>query len=54
MQAQWTLDRHFPVAKGSVREDFRLLGLLNCDKRIANLPNMLFAEFAVLLAQVLS
>ena len=39
-QAQWTLNRTFPIAEFLVREDFRLFGLLECQEQVGDLASM--------------
>src|SRR5437773_1536286 len=41
LQAQRTLDSHFPVSEGSIREDPRLLGLFELQKRVADARDVL-------------
>ena len=52
--AKGPLDRHLPVAEGGVVEDLALIGLLEGEEGVADAGDVLLAELAVLLAQVLA
>ena len=54
LEAQRPLDGHLPVAEGRVREDLRLLGLLEREERVADALDVLVGQLAVLLAEVLA
>ena len=52
-EAQRPLDRDLPVAEGGVVENPALLALLECQERVADAGDVVVAELAVLLAEVL-
>ena len=54
LQPQRALDRHLPIAEGGVVEDPALLALLEGEEGVADALDVLLAELAVLLAQVLA
>ena len=54
LYAQGALDRDLPVAEGGVVEDLALLGLLEGEEGVTDADDVLLAQFAVLLAQVLA
>ena len=54
LDAQRALHRYLPVAERSVVEDLALLGLLKSEEGVADVGYIRFAQFAVLLAQVLA
>ena len=51
---QGPLDRHLPVAEGGVVEDPALLALLEGEEGVADAGDVVLAELAVLLAEVLA
>jgi hypothetical protein len=54
LESQRPLDGHLPIAKGCVREDLGLLGLLEGKEGVADPPDVLLGQLAVLLAEVLT
>ncbi len=54
VNAQRPLDGHLPVAKGGVVEDLALLTLLEVEEIVTDAGDIVIAELAVLLAQVLA
>src|SRR5450756_323675 len=53
-EAQRSLDGHLPVAQGFVREDPRLVSLLEGEEGVADALDVLFGQLAVLLAEILA
>src|SRR5690606_33774643 len=54
LEPQRALDGDLPVAEGFVREDLRLLGLLEFEEGVTDALDVLGGELAVLLAEVLA
>ncbi len=54
IEPQRPIDSRLPVAKGVIVEDLALLAHLKGEEGVADALNVLFAELAVLLAQVLA
>ena len=52
--AQRPVDRHLPVAERGLVENLALLGLLEGEEGVADAGDVVLAQFAVLLAQVLA
>ena len=52
--AQRPFDRHLPVAERGIVENLALLGLFEGEENVADAGDVVLAQFAVLLAQVLA
>ena len=54
MQSKWTLDADFPVAKGGIGENLRLLRLLKGKVGITNSTEVFCGEFTIFLPEALA
>ena len=54
LEAQRPLDRDLPIAEGGVVENLALLGLLEVEEGVTDAGDVVLAQLAVLLAQVLA
>ena len=53
-EPQGSLDSDLPVAEGGIREDLRLLGLLEGEERVADRLDVIVRQLAVLAPEVLA